>query len=560
MRKADWINSYLRRMDEELRRKLDAYGLDAEIRIVHRDDTPLPEEKRERYEQFLSAIGDDTLLDKIHERSQSWTEEITHYEKLINRLLERYLEEEEEKRFIGQIRFAGIHTRTPQTAPQITPDQLRTGLRESEERIRSTVMQQTGESAGKIDAAIRQQSDRIGEQIRSSSADQTELIGGLSGQVTALSKDVADGVEKISGELNAAYDSLTEELSDIKGSVRELAEQQAVFSEQLERIDEHLEGQIRDLAAEPEIEDLLQRKLAQIRELEQAYPAVSFEDGTRWLLLFIADRILREKLPLFLQEVTDGAYRAGAFAKEKDARGRDIYFAHGVLGEYGVQKKDGKAVIFHLEPGEEVLGSGLTAQFLATHPIASGPRIFYDQAIFDEFRRLLELATKSILIVSPWINLDVLGFYHGKEEPTEADYRDYWGGGYYRYFKNAADRKVEIVLKYGISDASGTKSENAIKEENTERAAKMLRKLLGAVVTLDHSNTHIKAVIIDERVCLIGSCNLLSFHSRYREGTKDSLRHELMTEIRDPEIIRNLTAYIRRSEVVSDPLIERKPV
>jgi len=55
-----------------------------------------------------------------------------------------------------------------------------------------------------------------------------------------------------------------------------------------------------------------------------------------------------------------------------------------------------------------------------------------------------------------------------------------------------------------------------------------------------------EAATIDTlRARLTGSCNLLSFHSRYREGENDSLRHELMMEIRDPEIIRNLAAYIR---------------
>ena len=301
--------------------------------------------------------------------------------------------------------------------------------------------------------------------------------------------------------------------------------------------------------------DCLEQRSKLIKDICTQYPTVQINYNTIVpLSLMKMDYFSETKLRVFLKNVSDGQYREKFLSKEQ--RGNTfVYTAECEFGEYTAYKKDGKVYIVSIDIEPKYLITE-AVDFLESRP-QNNTKTFYNKEIFKEFRRLVKEAKENIYIISPWIGSYAVGIYKDGNHVRKTNNPEKIGGQYIDLLKEKEG--VEIFIKYGIyneKDESGTLSEG----DRLENSRKIIRHIgdelkgKGIHFSADETNTHIKAMVVDDKVCFIGSCNLLSFYSTYNKGALDT-RSEYMIETEDRNIINDIKEFCMNSTISHDETV-----
>lgn len=315
----------------------------------------------------------------------------------------------------------------------------------------------------------------------------------------------------------AIFDDIEKTCADIMSTVTEMSKRMIEYDDLI--ITACAEKKEKPLSV------LVQNKIEEYRILiREKYPMLEVGDSFLFSLALMVCPNALEEIEKFLEDISAGTYRINYISKIT-AKQLTIYTYESNLGVCSVYKKDGKVYIFDLEMQEQ-LQMKEVQDFVAKCAKNCFAGIYYDGDIFTKVEKLLKAAGRSIYMIAPWVY----------EYPAIECYGN--------ILREAEARKVSIHLKYGYLSQGSRASSNQQSLENFKESTRIVKKLKEEYIpSLEYKDddTHIKALVIDNRMVFIGSCNYLSF--RYNYAKNPDFRHETMVLIDDPELAADLITY-----------------
>lgn len=102
---------------------------------------------------------------------------------------------------------------------------------------------------------------------------------------------------------------------------------------------------------------------------------------------------------------------------------------------------------------------------------------------------------------------------------------------------------LEIKVLYGICDYSNNpqkKKKNLESLKDTKEHIKKYKNVLGDNFLAKETNTHVKLLICDDELYMLGSMNLLSFSGNYDKQNREKLHHKVSIMSEDAVMLTSL--------------------
>lgn len=103
---------------------------------------------------------------------------------------------------------------------------------------------------------------------------------------------------------------------------------------------------------------------------------------------------------------------------------------------------------------------------------------------------------------------------------------------------NEKEVQLKIKVLYGICDDSNNPRKQQQNQESLKETKEHIQKyktILGDHFFAKETNTHVKLLICDDEIYMLGSMNLLSFSGNYDKKNGERLHHEV--SIRSEDVI-----------------------
>lgn len=201
-------------------------------------------------------------------------------------------------------------------------------------------------------------------------------------------------------------------------------------------------------------------------------------------------------------------FEQSQFLNSKKNKSSIFYELQTTIGVFFIIKNE-KIRIINLELNDEYKNNSIFEYM----NLSSSDKLLRDIEIRNEFHNVIRRAKKYIYIVSPWANLWVYNdICPLLKEQTEK-------------YPN-----LDIRVLYGICDYSNNpqkKKKNLETLKDTKENIEKYKNVLGDNFLAKETNTHVKLLICDDEMYMLGSMNLLSFSGNYDKQNGEKLHHEV---------------------------------
>lgn len=447
---------------DALRKSWDKLGYYAEIIITKRIDASLKNDEIEFYHELMDTLDNSEFWRQIHSLSmENEIEDSIGFERVLRNIIAEFTNRQTTQLYIDKIDFSFVHRGGNDVKKELLKGFER--INEKIEKIEEDVLN-NHHNIVEVQSKIRKLDDKFSKEFFKLKA--------IDHKVTELSKNLNEKTDQL-------IDKLTTENSVTMINIEDL------FLEKTKKLKEIIPNNnmiyipdnmwyVLALLRTEEIRDIIGHVF---QELENKMKAVDLENKATYGSKL--KRVKQEKLIEYID--TD----IGAF----------VFLKRHAIDKYR---------LISIELNEEYQKKAPMCKVLAGQSKVN--QIYLKESISNQFRYMIRSAKKELYIMSPWANEYVFNIY--KEE-----------------FLNAMNRGVKISIAYGY-EYVGSQSRsggNIDSEIRTEETIEEYKKLALNVATKKNINTinqylhlkkgdsHIKGVITDENLMMIGSCNLLSY-------------------------------------------------
>lgn len=363
--------------------------------------------------------------------------------------------------------------------------------------------------------------DKIKNQIE-------DIYNRLSADIQRSNASIKDNINENTFQINKRIDDIEEVCSvyfeDIEQTCSQIMSTVNEMSNRMAKYDKLIVEACNEKKEKP-LTVLIKNKIDEYRNMiNEKCPNLEIDDWFLFSLSLLVCPNALSEIDTFLEEINQENYRLKYLSKIS-AKGVTVYSFESNLGICSIYKKSGKLHIIHLDIYEKYQMKEVN-DFISKCAKNCFADIYYDADIFVKLEELLTEANKSIHMIVPWVF----------EYPAIKCYGN--------ILRNAERRGVSINLKYGYLSQGSKSSSNQQSIDNFKESTKNVLRLKEEFVpSLNYKDddTHIKALVIDERVAFIGSCNYLSYRHDYIN--KPDFRHETMVLLDSPELASAILAY-----------------
>lgn len=447
---------------ESLRKSWYRLGYYAEIIITKKVDASLNNNEIEFYYELMTTLDNSVFWRQIHSLSmENGIEDSIGFEKVLRNIIIEFTNRQTTQLYIDKIEFSFVHR-----GGNDVKNEMLKGFEHINERI-DTIKEgviNNHQKIVKVQSQIQKMDDKFAKEF--------SKLKAIDHKVTDLSKNLNEKTDQLIDKLNT------------ENSVTLI-----------------------------NIEELFLEKTKKLKEIIPNNNMIYIPDNMWYTLALLKTEEIRDIIGNVFQELenkmkaVDLENMVASENKIKQVEQKKmIEYIDTDIGAFVFLKRtvNEKYRLISIELNEEYQKKAPMCKILAGQSKVN--QIYYKESISNQFRYMIRSAKKELYIMSPWANEYVFNFY--KEE-----------------FLNAMNRGVKISIAYGYEyDGNQSRSGGKIDSENrTEETIEEYKKLAVSVATNRNSNTinqylqlkkgdsHIKGVIADENLMMIGSCNLLSY-------------------------------------------------
>lgn len=355
------------------------------------------------------------------------------------------------------------------------------------------------------------------EELSVEITDRTKECNQLKISIDALKKEgnrelVAEKqkqLEKLHQQLNSLQCEYNEKLCEIEklyAQIHTLNEKQSELCKALEQKEKKLEETKKQIN---QCNDMIKQKEKDIRSLAEKIQDKDNNIVTLNGLLKQADASKRADKDT-IQKLRNAKYK---LEKEKTQLNKEIENQKVDIDNLNIVKENTERLVAMQKQDISKLLQRLEDNY---------SKILYDEEIYNELYAWIPAAQKYVYIISPFISK--------YQFPTMR-----------RKLKDAVRNNPNLRIKilYGMKDTNENgeiqKPENIISARDF---IGQLQEALGSALTVKETNTHDKVILVDDKMFMLGSANVMSFTGDY--ARKKDLHNEIVISSRNKEQLMEL--------------------